>query len=77
MIKKNQHLAVRWSFQAAGSKVKHRCHLFAAQVEPFDNVLYAGASLEIFENRRDRHPRSAEDPRPADFPGYALDGRAL
>ena len=33
MVKENEHLAVRWSFQAARGKIQHRRDLFAGQVE--------------------------------------------
>jgi len=77
MFKKYEHLAVRWGFQTAGAKVQHSRDLFAGQVEPFNYAFNAGASLEILENRRDRHSRATEDPRPANFSGYAFDSRAL
>ena len=69
MVKENKHLAVRWSFQTARSKVQHRCDLFAGQVEPFDDLFYAGPRFEILENRSDRHPRTTEDPAPLTLPG--------
>jgi hypothetical protein len=51
--------------------------LLTGEVEPFDDVFYAGPCLKVLENRSDRHPRTAEDPRPAHFSGYALNSRAL
>jgi hypothetical protein len=77
VVKENEHLAVRWSFQTARGKAQHRCDLFAAQVGPFDDLFYASPRLEILENRSDRHPCTTEDPRPAYLSGYALDSRAL
>ena len=61
MVKENKHLAVRWSFQTASGKVQHRRDLFAAQVEPFDDLFYAGPRFEILENRSDRHPCIPEE----------------
>ena len=77
MVKENKHLAVRWSFQTARSKIQHRRDLFAGEVEPFDDLFYTGSRFEILENRSDRHPCTTEDPRPAYLSGYALDSRAL
>jgi len=77
VVKENEHPAVRRSFQAARGEVQHRCDLFAGQIEPFDDALYAGSSLEILEDRSDRHTRATEDPRSAYLTGRALDGRAL
>jgi hypothetical protein len=77
VVKENKHLAVRWSFQTARGKVQHRRDLFAGQVEPFDDLFYAGPRFEILENRCDRHPRTTKDPRPAYLSGYALDSRAM
>ena len=77
MVKENKHLAVRWSFQTARSKVQRRRGLFAGQVEPFDDLFYAGSRFEILENRSDRHPCATEDPRSAYLSGYALDRLAL
>ena len=77
MVKENKHLAVRRSFQTARGKVQHRRDLFAGQVEPFDDLFYAGSRFEILENRSDRHPCATEDPRSAYLSGYALDRLAL
>jgi hypothetical protein len=70
-------LAVRRSFQTARGKVQHRRDLFTGQIEPFDDLFYAGPRFEILENRSDRHPCTTEDPRAAYLSGYALDSRAL
>jgi hypothetical protein len=72
VVKENKHLAVRWSFQTARGKIQHRRDLVAGQVEPFDDLFYAGPRLEIFENRSDRHPCTTEDPRAAYLPGSVL-----
>ena len=77
MVKENKHLAVRWSFQPARSRVQHRGDLFAGEVEPFDDLFYTGSRFEILENRSDRHPRTTEDPRPTYLSRYALYSRAL
>jgi hypothetical protein len=77
MVKENEHLAVRRGFQTARGKVQNLRDLFAGQVEPFHDVFYTGPRFEILENRSDRHPRAAEDPRPAYLSGYALDSRAF
>ena len=76
VVKENEHLAVRWSFQAARGKIQHRRDLFAGQVEPFDDLFYTGPRLEVLENRSDRHPRTTEDPRPTYLSRYALYSRA-
>jgi len=77
VVKENKHLAVRWSFQTARSKIQHSRNLFASQVEPLDDLFYAGPRLEILENRSDRHSCTTEDPGAAYLSGYALDSRAL
>ena len=51
MVKENAHLAVRWNIQTAGGKVQYFRNLCASHVEPLDDVINAGASLEILENR--------------------------
>ena len=45
--------------------------------EPFQKVVDAGATLQIFKERLNRYARAFEDPGPAYFRGGALDGRTL
>ena len=49
MVKANQHLAVHWSFHASRGKVQHHSDLFAGQVEPLDDIFYAGARFKVLE----------------------------
>jgi hypothetical protein len=49
VVKANQHLVVRWSFHASRGKVQHRSDLFASQVEPLDDIFYAGARFKVLE----------------------------
>ena len=48
--------------------------LFAADIEPFHDVLDTSACFEILEDGRNRHAGALEDPRAAHFPGNALHG---
>ena len=45
--------------------------------KPFQEVVQAGPTLKVFEQRAHRHARSLEHPGPTDLTGSALDSAAL
>lgn len=80
LIEKNLHLGgMFWlSIQTANRKSNDGPYLLAIKpLIPLHEVVDAGARLNIFEDRRYRHPRTLQDPRTAYFAWDTFDDRAL
>ena len=67
----------RRCIETASRKFEHGYDLLAGHVEPVHDLVYRGARLEVFKNRRNRHPRFLENPGAAALTGHAFHGGAL
>ena len=69
MIEKDFHANVLHGCKTLFRVFQHRFHLFAGHAwKPFEKIVHRRAVFEILKQRRYRHARAFEQPRPLTFP---------